>query len=165
ERGSTWRCWGVVLFLGGVCASLFGTGADIVLYTLLVTRFRMNEKIATHMSVMLMAAISILGYAYRAGVDQDLTDYQIRTWLCAYPVVLFMAPFGAFVLQKMNVEAMLRIVVALNIGQLAYFTLKNPTPEKFIASAVFTALLMAAFWTLLARMSERRGRSPAPVKA
>src|SRR5690606_4159209 len=31
-----------VLIAGGMCASLFGTGADIVLYTMLVTRFRMD---------------------------------------------------------------------------------------------------------------------------
>lgn len=146
----------VILILGGMCASLFGTGADIILYTLLVTRFAMNEKKATHMSIMLMAAISVLGYAYRHFIDAGLTADQYRTWLCAYPVVLFMAPFGTYILQGMNVEWMLRGIVFLNIGQLAYFNLNKPSTEKFIASAIFCAILMTLFSVTLSRLSRRK---------
>lgn len=147
-----------VLFLGGMCASLFGTGADIVIYTLLVTRFRMQEKIATHISIMVMAAISILGYAYRFFWDGDISDYQIRTWLCAWPVVLFMAPFGSYVLSKLNVEWMLRGIVALNIFQLAYFNWKSPSVEKLLWSGAFSAALFAIFWFSLASLAKNRRR-------
>lgn len=146
----------VILILGGMCASLFGTGADIILYTLLVTRFTMNEKIATHMSIILMASISILGYAYRHFVDAGLAPDQFRTWLCAYPVVLFMAPFGTYILGRLNVEWMLRGIVILNIGQLAYFNLNKPSMEKFIASVVFCVILMALFAVTLSRLSRRK---------
>lgn len=144
-----------VLFAGGICASLFGTGADIVIYTLLVTRFRMDEKIATHQSIMLMAAISVLGYSYRFFWDQTITPYQIQTWLCAYPVVLFMAPFGSYILSKVNVEWMLRGVVLLNVLQMAYFNLKSPSWEKLAYSAGFSALLFIVFWATLAHMSRK----------
>ncbi len=147
-----------VLFLGGICASLFGTGADIVIYTLLVTRFRMQEKVATHISIMVMAAISILGYAYRFFWDGDISDYQIRTWLCAWPVVLFMAPFGSYVLSKLNVEWMLRGIVVLNIFQLAYFNWKNPSMEKLLWSGAFFVVLSAIFWLSLARLAKDRRR-------
>lgn len=146
----------LILFAGGVCASLFGTGADIVLYTLLVTRFRMDEKIATHLSIMVMAAISILGFGYRVFWDQGITDYQVRTWLCAYPVVLFMAPFGSYVLSKLKIDWMLRGIVALNIFQMAYFNLKAPTPEKIMFSLGFSAVLFAVFWLTLAHMARTR---------
>jgi uncharacterized membrane protein YfcA len=146
----------VILILGGMCASLFGTGADIILYTLLVTRFTMNEKIATHMSIILMASISILGYAYRHFVDAGLTPDQFRTWLCAYPVVLFMAPFGTYVLQRLNVEWMLRGIVVLNIGQLAYFNLNNPSTGKFVASALFCVVLMTLFAITLSRLAKKK---------
>lgn len=145
-----------ILFAGGVCASLFGTGADIVLYTLLVTRFRMDEKIATHQSIMVMAAISVLGYGYRAFWDQGITDYQVRTWLCAYPVVLLMAPFGSYVLSKLKIDWMLRGIVALNIFQMVYFNLKAPTPEKIACSLGFSAVLFAVFWLTLAHMARSR---------
>ena len=142
----------VILFLGGMCASLFGTGADIILYTLLVTRFTMKEKIATHMSIILMASISVLGYAYRHFIDAGLRPEQFKTWLCAYPVVLFMAPFGTHILQRMNVEWMLRGIVVLNVGQLAYFNINQPSPGKLLWSLVFSAILMTVFATTLARL-------------
>ena len=151
----------MVLLAGGMAASLFGTGADIIVYTLLVTRFRMDEKVATHMSIMVMAAISVLGYAYRFFWDGTITDYQVQTWLCAYPVVLFMAPFGSYILHKLNVEWMLRGIVALNIFQIGYFNFKNPSVEKFACSAVFSLTLFAIFWCSLAHMARQRERSVA----
>lgn len=151
-----------ILFLGGMCASLFGTGADIILYTLMVTRFRMKEKEATHMSIMLMAAISVLGYAYRAFVDQDLSASQVKAWLCAYPVVLFMAPFGTYILQRIHVDWMLKGIVFLNIGQLLYFNLSKPSLGKCVASLVFSVLLMAVFRATLSRLSNQRVEGDEP---
>lgn len=144
----------LMLLLGGCCASLFGTGADIILYTLLVTRFRMQEKIATHICIMLMAAISVLGFAYRHLYDQQLSDYQFQTWLCAYPVVLLMAPFGAYVLHRINKEIMLRGVALLNIGQLGYFICVKPTLEKALWAAFFTLLLSMLFYWLISSLSK-----------
>ncbi len=153
-----------VLFLGGMCASLFGTGSDILLYTVLVTRFRMTEKTATQMSIMLMAGMSILGFAYRHFIDAGLTPDQYRTWLCAYPVVLFMAPFGALVLHRMNIEWMIRGIVVLNIGQLAYFNLNKPSMEKMIASAVFFTVLVVAFTFFLAKMATAQEPNSAKMR-
>jgi len=139
-----------------MCASLFGTGADLMIYTMLVTRFGMHEKVATHMSIMLMASISVLGFAYRHFVDGGLGQDQFRTWRCAYPVVLFMAPFGTYILQHLNVEWMLRGIVVLNIGQLAYFNLNQPTTGKFIASLIFFTLLTAIFCLTLSRLAKKK---------
>lgn len=145
-----------VLFLGGMCASLFGTGADIILYTLLVTRFGMKEKVATHMSIMMMAGISILGYAYRYLIDDGLTQYQVQTWLCAYPVVLFMAPLGAYVLKNLDKEWMLKFICVLNIGQILYFNLYKPSFDKFIWSAIFTVALSLIFYMVMRRLVNKR---------
>ena len=148
----------VILILGGMCASLFGTGADIIFYTLLVTHFSMNEKKATHMSIILMAAISILGFAYRHFIDAGLTNDQYLTWICALPVVLFMAPFGAYILQGINVEWMLRGIVILNIGQLVYFNINKPSLAKCVASIIFCAILMTIFAVTLSRLSAKKKR-------
>ncbi len=141
-----WPLFATVLFCGGICASLFGTGADIILYTLLVTRFRLQEKFATHMSIMLMASMSVLGYGYRLWWDDGLSQYQIQTWLCAYPVVLLMAPLGAFVLSKINKEWMLRGVAVLNLAQVGYFLINKPSLEKGLCIVLFGALLSGLFW-------------------
>lgn len=145
-----------ILLLGGMCGSLFGTGTDILIYTLLVTHFRMKEKAATHMSIMLMAATSVLGYTYRHFVDSGLTSDQVRTWLCAYPVVLFMAPFGTHILQRIHVDWMLKGIVVLNIGQLCYFNLNKPSMEKTIASVLFSVVLMLIFRMTLARLARKK---------
>lgn len=146
----------VILFLGGMCTSLFGTGADILIYTLLVTRYSMNERTATQLSVILMASLSIMGYGYRGFIDQGLTGYQIQTWLCAFPVVLFMAPLGAYVLAKFDKEHMLRAVVVLNLAQLCYFVVNKPSLDKFLWATLFTVILSVVFYVSLARLSRRR---------
>ncbi|TLD72450.1 sulfite exporter TauE/SafE family protein [Phragmitibacter flavus] len=155
----------LILILGGMCASLFGTGADIILYTLLVTRFRMKEKVATHLSIMIMASMSILGFLYRHFVDQNLSAYQIQTWLCAYPVVLFMAPFGAYILAKIHVDWMLKGIVALNIFQLLYFNINKPSSGKIIASLIFSAVLWWIFRTTLAKLSKQTRQQNADEKS
>ncbi|MBU6297060.1 MAG: sulfite exporter TauE/SafE family protein [Alphaproteobacteria bacterium] len=157
------RAWdaaylGITLFLGGMITSLFGTGADILLYTLLITHFGMKEKSATYVSIVLQAAVSILGFTYRGFVDHGLSHYQIETWLCAYPVALFMAPFGAYVLSRLHVDWMLIAIVVLNIFQLLYFNLSRPAYEKTLASGVFCLFFSAAFYLLLRHMSARKAR-------
>ncbi len=152
----------VTLFLGGMVTSLFGTGADVVVYLLLVTHFNMVAKKACRMVVILQAALSLLGYGYRAFVEHGLTEYQIKTWLCAYPVVLFMAPFGAYALSKLHVNWMLRLIIGVNIFQLIYFNCDGPSREKVIVSVVFTTVLSVVFYLLLRHMSRRnRARNQA----
>jgi len=146
---------GAMLFLGGLCASLFGTGTDILLYSVLVTRFRMSEMIATQMSIMTMAGTSLLGFAFRHFVDGSLEMDQYRVWLCAYPVVLFMAPLGSYILTKINIEWMLKGIVVLNIGQLLYFNLNRPSMEKLVASAIFTSVLLLVFLLSFAKLSSK----------
>ncbi|RVT46467.1 sulfite exporter TauE/SafE family protein [Rheinheimera sediminis] len=145
----------LLLLAGGMCASLFGTGADIILFTVLVTHFRMQEKVATHMSIMLMAAISLLGFGYRHFVDQALTGYQVQTWLCAYPVVLLMAPLGAYVLHLINKEIMLYAIAVLNIGQLLYFLCHNPSLDKLMWASAFTLVLSTGFYILIRSLSRK----------
>ncbi|MBL9077586.1 MAG: sulfite exporter TauE/SafE family protein [Planctomycetes bacterium] len=153
-----------VLLLGGACTSLFGTGADILVYTLLVTHFTMREKQATELSIVLMAALSVLGFAWRGLVQDELTDYQIRTWLCAAPVVLVMAPLGSYVLRRVPAEWILRAVVVLNIAQLLWFNLRGPTLEKSLWSLAFSVPLLLLFRRVLVHV-QRRVEARAPTAA
>jgi putative effector of murein hydrolase LrgA (UPF0299 family) len=56
----------------------------------------------------------------------------------------------------MNVEWMLRGIVILNIGQLAYFNLNNPSMGKCVASLIFSVILMAIFTATLSRLTKRK---------
>jgi uncharacterized protein len=148
------------LIAGGMISSLFGTGGDIIVYTLLVAHFSMTAKIATRLSIVLQASISILGFGYRAFIDHGLSNYQIKTWLCAYPVVLFMAPFGAYALSRLHVNWMLKAIIVINIFQLIYFNCTDPSIEKMIASISFTVLLAAIFVLALRHMSKKSRSRP-----
>lgn len=150
----------VVLIAGGMISSLFGTGGDIIVYTLLVTHFSMTAKIATRLSIVLQASISILGFGYRAFIDHGLSNYQIKTWLCAYPVVLFMAPFGAFALSRLHVNWMLKAIIVINIFQLVYFNCTDPSIDKIIASISFTVLLATIFVLALRNMCKKCQSQP-----
>jgi uncharacterized membrane protein YfcA len=155
-----WVYMAGILVIGGMVSSLFGTGGDIILYTLLVTRFDMKAKLATRISIILQAAISVLGCAYRIGVDDGLTAYQFKTWLCAYPVVLFMAPFGAYALSRLHVNWMMKAIIAINIFQLAYFNLVEPSAGKAIASTAFTVVLGVMFSVSLNRTPLQKRATP-----
>jgi uncharacterized protein len=100
--------------------------------------------------------LSVLGYAYRGLYEGALTQYQVQTWLCAAPVVLVMAPLGAHVLKKINTEYMLRAVVVLNLAQLIYFNLKNPSAQKIYWSVGATLLLASIFFWGMAQFAKRR---------
>jgi uncharacterized membrane protein YfcA len=159
-----WVYLGTMLVIGGIVSSLFGTGGDIIVYTLLVTRFNMTAKIATRMSIVLQASISILGYLYRIVIDHGLTEYQFKTWLCAAPIVLFMAPLGAYILSRLHVNWMLRAIIVINIFQLFYFNAVDPSINKIIASACFTALLGAIFFFALRHISFRNKAAAVTVQ-
>jgi uncharacterized membrane protein YfcA len=152
---TTWDMFyvGLILLLGGLCTSLFGTGADILLYSLLVTRFRLSERTATRIAIILMAGTSLFGFTYRHFIDSGLVMDQYRTWICAYPVVLFMAPFGAYVLSKINVEWMINGIVVLNVAQLVYFNVSRPSMEKLVASLLFTVILLFFFVRSVGKLS------------
>ena len=156
---------GVILIIGGMISSLFGTGGDVILYLLLVTHFNMTAKKATRISILLQASISLFGYAYRAGVDHGLTHYQIRTWLCAFPVVLFMAPFGVYILSRLHVNWMLRFIILLNLFQLTWFNVKDPSEKKLIASGVCTAILAVIFYFTLKRVELKHRNARLAVQA
>jgi uncharacterized membrane protein YfcA len=150
---------GLALFGGGLISSLFGTGADVALYVLLITHFNMTAKKSTRMSIVLQAAISLFGFAWRAFVDQDLTHSQIKTWLCAFPVVLFMAPFGVYILSRLHVDWMLRAIIALNIFQLVYFNCQEPSINKLIASVVCCGILSVIFLFMLRNVKRKHRES------
>lgn len=156
-----WLSMVAILLLGGVAASLFGTGSDILIYTLAVTRFHVKERLATELSVVLMAAVSLFGFCYRGVVERDLTHGQVQAWLCAYPVVLIMAPLGALVLKHIDKELLLRAVIVLNVAQLAYFLLVKPSAEKTAWGLGATAVMTAGFLGVMTVLARRRGSGPA----
>lgn len=80
---------------GGVISAITGSGLDIVTFSLLTLRFRVDEKVATPTSVVLMAANAVVGFAFKAGVLGGMEPRAWNFWWVCVPIVVVGAPFGA----------------------------------------------------------------------
>lgn len=99
---------------GGIVSSVFGNGIDIVTFTLLTLYFRINEKVATPTSIILMSVITVFGFAWHVFVKQDVSTEVEFYLLGAIPVCLSMAPIGALVISKLSrnfIAALLYVVI------------------------------------------------------
>lgn len=80
--------------VGGLIASLVGSGADVALFVVLCLRYRVDEKMGTRTTVILMAGVSMVGFACRCLTGQ-IHPEVFHMWFCATPIVAFGAPLGA----------------------------------------------------------------------
>ena len=129
----------LLCFIGGIISAFFGTGSDIFLYILLTMYLNLKEKISTDFSIILMAAISILGFFYRFfifGIESDI----INMWLAAVPVVIFFAPLGNKILTFIKRKYFLYLILLLTVWNLFYFL---NTCRHYICHAVLLILIFS----------------------
>lgn len=88
-------------FIGGIISSLFGTGINIFTYCIMTIYYGISEKIATPSSVIIMTIETILGFFLHRQVLKDFQPLAFEMWLACIPIVVFFAPFGAFVVSKL----------------------------------------------------------------
>lgn len=122
---------------GGVLASMTGTGANIVVFLFLVLLADVNPKSALPSVVIIMAAVSVVGFALLGLVDGQLSVSLVGNrvvevgstpvdlpsdradlfglWFAAVPVVVWGAPLGSWVASHVR-EAQLVAFVALLAG-------------------------------------------------
>jgi hypothetical protein len=63
-----------------------------------------KPSVNSSMRMMVMAGTTLFGFGFHHFMDLILVSEQYQVWICVYPVVLFMAPFGAFILSRINIE-------------------------------------------------------------
>ena len=78
-------------FAGGIVTALIGTGANTVLFIVLVLLFRLNEKVVTPTTVVLMTMVSIPGFLLHLLFLHDLSPVVMHFWVAAVPVSVVMA--------------------------------------------------------------------------
>ncbi len=79
---------------GGALSALYGSGIDVIIFSVMVLFFRVSEKIATPTSVVIMALNSMVGAFFHNFVLYDTTPIVIEYWYAAIPVVVVGAPLG-----------------------------------------------------------------------
>jgi uncharacterized membrane protein YfcA len=103
-------------FLGGVVSALIGTGINSVVFMVMVLLFRVNEKIVTPTTVILMTMVTVPGFLFHVFVLRDFTPTVMGYWLAAVPVVAVGAPAGALIcfhMKRHSIVFLLLLLIAL----------------------------------------------------
>jgi uncharacterized protein len=148
---------GLILFgfVGGIISSLFGTGINIFTYCIMTIYYGVSEKVATPSSVIIMTLETILGFFLHAQILKDFQQEAYEMWIACVPIVIFFAPFGAFVVSKLP-----RILIAkflyfiLFIQFLGAMLVIKPSGLKLVMCAVVLVAGLSIF-TYLAKLRKR----------
>lgn len=86
--------------VGGLISSITGSGLDITIFSLLVLRLRINEKIATPTSVVLMGINAAVGFLWKTSAGPGMAPAAWNYWWVCVPIVVVGAPFGAWFIKR-----------------------------------------------------------------
>ncbi|QMW01266.1 sulfite exporter TauE/SafE family protein [Spirosoma foliorum] len=142
--------------VGGVISSIFGTGINIFTFCLVTIYYRLNEKVATPSSVIIMTIETLLGFFLHAQVLHDFSQESFELWLACVPIVVFFAPLGAFVITKLPRESIARLLYVILFVQFigAMVVIKPSLPQLLLCACTLGGGL--GLFALLAR-SQRTG--------
>lgn len=129
--------------MGGIVSGLVGNGIDIFIFAVMVLLFRINEKIATPTSVVIMAINALAGFAYQFFVIQDFTQPVQDYWLAAVPIVVVGAPIGAIICSKLHRQTIVRILIGLIVTELITSLLLIPLRVIVICSGMGILILFS----------------------
>ncbi len=150
----------LVLFgvVGGIISSIFGTGINIFTFCLVTIYYRLDEKVATPSSVLIMTIETLLGFFLHAQVLRDFSQESFELWLACVPVVVFFAPLGAFVITRLARTAIARLLYVILVVQFvgALVVIRPSGPQLLLCALTLGAGL--GVFALLARL-----KHPQPV--
>lgn len=153
-------------FVGGIFSSMSGSGLDICSFALLCLLFRVNERVATPTSVVLMAGNTLIAAIYREFKMQQVSAEAYNLWLVCIPIVVIGAPIGAILSSHFHrtVFAVLIYVVDLVqfIGALVIIQPwltksqggKTDTPAHLCSSSAGILIAGVVMFTLLAFLGQ-----------
>ena len=148
ERGSAIRVGLLVGVAGGITTALIGVGIEMLLYTTLVLLFRCDLKAAVPTAVSAMAVASVMGTALHAAIG-DIGREVFYNWMACAPIVVFGAPFGAFLVSVIPRVRTLYFVSALCVVQFVW-TLQQvaPGPKEWALVACSLLVAVVGFYML-----------------
>ncbi|MEL7433580.1 MAG: sulfite exporter TauE/SafE family protein [Chloroflexota bacterium] len=98
--------------IGGIFAAQTGAGVDMMAFIVLTIVYRMNIKISTPTTVVIMAINSIIGFYLHGVISQDI-GIVWEYWLVAIPIVIIGAPLGAYLASKVPHNAIAIFLLSL----------------------------------------------------
>lgn len=118
----------IIGFIGGIVSGLLGSGADIFVFSLLVLFYRLDIKMATATSVIVMAVVSVFATFYNAVVLETITPKIQQYVHAAAPIVIVGAPLGAWICSRLsNIQILfvLLFLISLEISFTTYELVTN----------------------------------------
>jgi uncharacterized membrane protein YfcA len=148
DSGTAMRLGLAVGVAGGITTALIGVGIEMLLYTTLVLLFRSDLKVAVPTAVSAMAIASVLGTALHIAMG-DIAPEVFYTWMACGPIVVFGAPFGAFLVSVIPRVRTLYFVSALCVVQFVW-TLQQvaPGPQEWaLVGCAMAVAVIGFYWT------------------
>lgn len=157
-----WASLITIAFVGGIVSSMVGVGIDMLVFILLTLRFGIDEKISTPTTVVLMGLLSVVGfvaYGWSGNIPSTVWDY----WLSAVPVVIFGAPFGAWVCSKLTKDHLIwLLLILISIEVISTFWLIPIRNEYLLGGGILLVFTMGLFgWMIRLRTIEQKSESKA----
>jgi uncharacterized membrane protein YfcA len=155
EQNTAMKLGLVVGIAGGITASVIGVGIEMMIYTTLVLLFRCDLKVAVPTAVSAMAATSVVGIVLHAALG-DIGSEVFYNWLAAAPIVVFGAPFGAFLVSVIPRARTLYFVSALCLIQFVWTLWQvGPSPKEWALVVCALAAAVVGFYLLYRRGANR----------
>mmetsp|Transcript_55821 Transcript_55821/g.167299 ORF Transcript_55821/g.167299 Transcript_55821/m.167299 type:complete len:442 (-) Transcript_55821:80-1405(-) len=160
----------VTSLFGGLCTSIAGSGLDMATFSILTLYYRVDEKVATPTSVILMAGNAILGVIFRliglggryAGGEE--TYIWVFVSVCI-PVVVIGAPLGATISSRLSRGTIAGLLYLLDgiqfIAALAIVRPWSASPPNNIwlcVSSGLTLIVGSIFFYKIANWGEKRDK-------
>lgn len=137
---------------GAVLSANIGSGADILLFFLLVFVFRCPVKASIPSTVVLMASNSVYAMMwFWLGNQQPLPTFVINSWWLACLVVSIGAPFGGWLLAKLSATRVEQFIFTIIGLEVASSLLGSALSNQLKLWVVITIVLMVCYRQLLNR--------------
>ena len=144
---------------GGALSGLIGCGENIVAFLVIVLLFRVNEKVVTPTTVLLMSIVTAAAFALHLFVVRDFPPVVVSYWLAAVPVVAVFAPLGALICRHLSRRSIVYVLVALIAVEFSSTLVLVPMSRRLALTALAGLALATAFnWSLT--RSRRYGSLP-----
>ncbi len=113
QKISSWLIFSIGL-PAGIFTSLIGSGADTLLFFILVVIFKTNARSIIPTTVTYMAMCSIVGTIITLfRQDTIISEFVLNSWLVAAPVVAIGAPLGGYVMSRINSAQLLVLICSV----------------------------------------------------
>jgi uncharacterized membrane protein YfcA len=150
-------------FVGGVVSALVGTGENSVIFMVMVLLFRINEKIVTPTTVILMTMVTIPGFLLHVFVLGDFTPAVMGYWLAAVPVVAVGAPLGALICSHMKRHAIVLLLLFLIVLESLSTMLLVPMSRPVLWASLATLAVCGSIDWVMSRATRYRPESFRPA--